>query len=103
MHLTDKNEAALYGLVNAEAALAPITYEYSIVKSVDGVKIAFDENPVIVSAGMHTVEIRYGRCIAPALIILCEFQPSKTKTVEYDFVGGKQYSLTLNGGITAKP
>jgi len=102
LRLADKNEAALYSLVSAESALAPITYEYSIIKSVDGVKVAFDENPVFLSAGTHTVEIRYGRCVAPALIILCEFQPSKTKTVEFNFIGGNLYTLTLNGEITAK-
>jgi len=92
------DQAALYSILNAEGFIVPITYEYSIVRKVDGVKVKFDQNPVFLPKGKHQIEIEHGRCFAPVLVIMCEFLPSEIKTVEYEFVGGKKYSLALNSG-----
>ena len=90
------DQAALYSILNAEGFLVPINYQYSIVRKVDRKTIKRDQNPVFLSAGKHQIEIEYGNCFAPVLVILCELQPSEITTIEYDFFGGKEYTLTLS-------
>ena len=90
------DQAALYSILNAEGFLVPINYQYSIVRKVDGKTISYDQNPVFLSSGKHQIEIEHGSCFAPVLVIMCEFQPSEIKTIEYNFVGGKEYTLTLS-------
>jgi hypothetical protein len=96
MRLMKGEEAALYSIVNAKGFIVPVSYEYSIVRRVDGKFASYSENPIFLPEGKHTIEIEHGGCFAPVLIILCEFQSSTTKTIEYTFVGGKEYTLTLN-------
>ena len=98
MRILNGEEAALYSIVNAEGFIVPITYEYSVVRKVDGTRVQYNENPVFISQGKHQIEIEYGKCFAPVLIILCEFQPSRIIIVEQTFTGGKRYTLTLNKG-----
>ncbi len=95
--LLEADVAALYSDVQAEGFLVPITYDYAIVDKVDGRRVPYDENPVMLTQGMHRIEIRHGHCFAPVLIILCEFQPSTTKVIEQYFAGGRDYRVTVSG------
>jgi len=59
--------------------------------------VPHDENPILLTQGIHRIEIKNGHCFAPVLIILCEFQASTTKTIEQFFVGGRNYQVTVSG------
>ena len=95
--LLEGDVAALYSNVRAEGFLVPVTYDYAIVNAVDGRHVPYHENPVLLKEGMHRIEIKHGHCFAPVLIILCEFQPSTTKTIEQYFLGGRNYRVTVSG------
>jgi hypothetical protein len=97
--LATNDVAALYSTVNAKGMIIPITYSYGVVRSIDNRIVPFDENPIFVKAGRHEIEIKYGRCFAPVLIIACDAQPAKVITIAYEFVGGKKYRLTPMGTI----
>lgn len=97
--LATKEVAALYSTVNSEGFMVPITYSYGIVNSIDSKSVSFNVNPVFVEPGRHEVEIKYGHCFAPVLIIACDLQPTTALTIEHEFVGGKKYRVTPDGII----
>jgi hypothetical protein len=97
--LANNEVAALYSTVNTKGSMFPVTYSYGIVRSVDNKAVPFNENPTFVKPGRHEVEVKYGRCFAPVLIIACDAQPATVITIDYEFVGGKKYQLTPEGTI----
>jgi hypothetical protein len=100
LKLAQGNVAALYSTVNAKGSLVPVTYNYAIVQKIDGRYVPFDENPIFITQGTHMIEIRYGSCFSPVMVIACEFQPSVIKTMEKQFIGGHKYRLqAYNGDI----
>jgi hypothetical protein len=98
LRLSKGDVAALYSTVNSEGFLVPVTYDYAIVQKVDGKHIPYDENPIFISPGTHNIEVKYGHCFAPVLIIMCDLQSSSTKVVEGEFIGGRKYRLDINNG-----
>ena len=70
-----------------------------MIYKVDDRHVPYDEDPVYLKAGVHRIGIKKGRCLAPVLIIACDFQQSSYATISFDFVGGKRYRLTESGEI----
>jgi len=80
----------------------PIIWKYAVVHSVDGRRVAFNEEPEHIIPGSHAIEMKLGKCLAPVLTIACDLQPSTTANKDFQFVGGKKYQLTLSGEIVEK-
>ncbi|MCG8426310.1 MAG: hypothetical protein MI754_03000 [Chromatiales bacterium] len=97
--LMNGETAALYNTIEADGRFISVTYEYAVAYKIDEKLVGLNENPVFVKAGKRKVHIKKGRCIAPVMIIACDFQPKVLSIIEYEFQGGTKYRLTKEGNI----
>lgn len=99
LHMKKNDVAALYSKIEADGRPIPIVYQYAVIYKIDDRYVSFDEDPVFIKEGWHTVTLKKGGCVTPMLIIFCDFQPSELETIEHEFISGKKYVLNRNGGI----
>jgi hypothetical protein len=95
----DDETAVLYSSIASNEKPIPVLLNYSVVYKVDERYVPYDEDPVFIKAGIHKVSVKVGSCIAPVVTIACDFQPKEYKTIEYEFIGGKQYKLSKSGEV----
>ena len=95
----DEDTAALYSYLSSEEVPIPVVISYSVIYKVDGRFVPYDENPVLLKAGMRNIGIKRGNCLAPIVTIACDFQPKTFEKIKYKFEGGKSYRLTTDGQI----
>lgn len=91
--------AAIYDYAEGHGGFIPIHYTYAMIHRVDGKLVGLHEHPIFVNAGKRKLTLVKGSCIAPVMIIACDFQHKSYSELEYEFEGGKKYMITKDGAI----
>ncbi len=102
LKLMQGNQAAIYDYAEGHGGFIPVHYNYAMIHRVDGKLVGLHENPIFVEAGKRKLTLVKGSCVAPIMIVACDFQRKSYSEIEYEFEGGKKYMLTKAGEIVKK-